>query len=339
MQNSSVFEWSSGRTPKPVYVSKGFGSMTVAWGSGQAARVVAGDRSESDGSEIRTIPLAPGGLAAEGESVLLVPFTAQSVPGISPDGKYLVFHSSRTGNAELWIVETNGQNARQVTRLGSRTMGYPRWSADGKRIAFHAWVGAKPQIHILDADRALSGKLATLGDGVKKITDAALGFFSPGWSPDGKYIYANRSTGGPQIFRIPSEGGTPEELFEGVSAMVTPDGHTIVYAKLGRTGVFSRSLDGDVATNSEFKLVDDYKPPSADITPFPDGFYYIGWDGPAKPRVARFYNFAQKKSVDVAVLTGRAPDTAGLAVTPDRRRLMYSVFTGTGKDLTLIEFQ
>jgi len=34
-----------------------------------------------------------------------------------------------------------------------------------------------------------------------------------------------------------------------------------------------------------------------------------------------------------------AADTPGLAVSPDRRRLMYTQFPGTGTDLTLIEFQ
>jgi Tol biopolymer transport system component len=342
MQSSSIFEWSKGRTPRTLYVSKGLEAMTVAWRSGESARVVTadGDRAQSDYAEIRRIPLAPGGLAAEGEAVPIALQTAQSCPGISPDGKHLVFHRPRNGTADIWIMDENGENARQVTDLGSKTMGYPRWSPDGKRIAFHAWVGDKPQIHILDVDRALNGASpAKRGDGVKQITDATLGFFSPGWSPDGKYIYANRAVGGARIFRIPSNGGTPEDLFEGVTAMITPDGRTILYGKLGRAGIFSRSLEGDVATNSEIKLVDDYKPPGADLMPFADGLYYIGWDGPAKPRVARFYNFKQRKSVDVAVLPGRVSDTPGLIVAPARRSLAFSVFPGSSKDFTLIEFQ
>jgi Tol biopolymer transport system component len=217
---------------------------------------------------------------------------------------------------------------------------WPRWSPDGKLITFHSWVDAKPQIYTLDVERILGSSGDASGSvAPRKITDSAFGFFSPAWSADEKYIYANRATGGSRVFRIPVDGGTPQDLFEGCEPVVTTDGHRVVYAKIGHLGIFSRSLDGDPATNPEEKLVDDYRPPGSDLNLVADGVYYISWNGPGKPRSIRFYNYAARKSIDVAPVSGRVPDVPGLGVSPDRRRLVYSEFSKKGKDLTLIEFQ
>ena len=169
-----------------------------------------------------------------------------------------------------------------------------------KRIAFHAWLGPKPQIFIVDVER----NLGDTGSQIQKVSDSAFGFLAPAWSPDEKYLYVSRMTGGNRTFRIPANGGEPKDLFEGAGAVAAPDGHHVIYAKIGHLGIFSRSLDGDPTTNSEEKLVDDYRPPGSDLSPFRDGFYYVGWYGEGKPRRIRFYSYVQKRSVDVAVVPG-----------------------------------
>ena len=293
--------------------------------------------TDASSVELRAIPLRQSGLEAAGDSAPFVPYTGPSAPGVSPDGRTFLFHREH----QIWAVDENGQNARQLTHLDSVDMGYPRWSRDGKYVAFHASLGLKPQIFTLDMERisGLAGD-GKPGDAVRQITDSEFGFYAPTWSADGKYFYADRASGGARIFRIPVEGGTPEDLFEGAVSRVTADGHGIVYGKIGRLGIFMRSLDGDPATNSEAKLVDDYRPPGNDLNPVSDGVYYVSWNGSGKPRAVRFYSYAQKTAVDVAALPGRIPDTNGTAQRRrDRRRLVYSVLTGTGRDLTLIEFR
>jgi Tol biopolymer transport system component len=338
MQDSAIVDWDGTGNGKQLYAGAGFAGMSITW---QPDRKMTAVMADQDSAELRAIPLRAGGLAAAGPDVLFIPYTGQSAPMFSPDGKIVLFHGARTGADEVWVANSDGGNPRQLTHLNPVTMGFPEWSPDGERIAFHARIGSLPQIYVLDSYRMLGAGSSSMPDvAPNRITDSAFGFYSPTWSADGKYIYANRANGGPRMFRIATDGkGTPEDLFEGVSARVTPDGHRIVYGKDGRLGIFSRSLDGDPATNAEEKLVGDYRPPGADLNPVASGIYYIGWDGAGKPRIARFYSYAQKKSVDVAVLSGRIPDVPGMAVSPDRRSLLYSQFAMTGKDLTLIEFQ
>jgi Tol biopolymer transport system component len=284
--------------------------------------------------------LRPGGLAAAGESTLFAPSVAQSTPRFSPDGRLVAFRGPSAGSNQVWVTDANGENARQMTSSLKGVGGFLRWSPDGKQLAFQVTGDAKPQIYLLGMEW-LSGAKAE-GDAAhapQRITNSAFGFYAPTWSINAKYIYADSATGASRIFRIPVAGGQPEELFEGATSIVTPDGHKIVYAKIGHLGIFSRSLDSDPTTNPEEKLVDDYRPPGSDLNPVSDGLYYISWNGSGKPRSIRFYSYAEKKAMDVVSSPGRIPDSPSLAVSPDRRQIIYGQLTATVKNLTLLEFK
>ena len=53
----------------------------------------------------------------------------------SPDGKRILFESSRSGETQLWTIDIRGGEARQITNLSTEASG-AIWSADGKNIAF-----------------------------------------------------------------------------------------------------------------------------------------------------------------------------------------------------------
>lgn len=85
--------------------------------------------------------------------------------------------------------------------------------------------------------------------------------------------------------------------------------------------------------------MDDYKPPGDDLNPFPDGVYYISWNGDGQRRSIRFYSYAQKKSVDIFVLPGPVGSPQDLAVSPDRLQMVYHQLSSLGTDLSVIEFE
>ncbi|WP_164669659.1 S9 family peptidase [Virgibacillus doumboii] len=60
-----------------------------------------------------------------------------SNPRYSPDGKKLVFQSSRSGVPQLWLLHTDGGEAKQITTFKNGAMN-PTWSKDGKYIIFSA---------------------------------------------------------------------------------------------------------------------------------------------------------------------------------------------------------
>ena len=56
-------------------------------------------------------------------------------PRWSPDGKSILFESSRDGSSQLWIIDIEGGEARQLTNLSTEASN-GIWSRDGKQIAF-----------------------------------------------------------------------------------------------------------------------------------------------------------------------------------------------------------
>ena len=52
----------------------------------------------------------------------------------SPDGTRIAFVSPRSGSHQIWLMDSNGGNLKQLTTTGFNSI--PRWSPDGSYIAF-----------------------------------------------------------------------------------------------------------------------------------------------------------------------------------------------------------
>lgn len=104
-----------------------------------------------------------------------------SDPQTSPDGTQIAFVVGTVDMAANKVInqiyvadlEKPDRPARQITE-GSASSSSPRWSPDGKRIAYIAG----GQIWIMEPD----------GGGKRKISDISTGASNPVWSPDGRMI-------------------------------------------------------------------------------------------------------------------------------------------------------
>jgi dipeptidyl aminopeptidase/acylaminoacyl peptidase len=100
-------------------------------------------------------------------------------PQLSPDGRLIAYQISDPDKAanrsrtQIYLIPVAGGDPVQLTS-GDSSATTPRWSPDGKRIAFVRG----GQIHTMDA---------TGGD-VKKITSISTGAGDPVWSPDGRWL-------------------------------------------------------------------------------------------------------------------------------------------------------
>src|SRR5712671_985000 len=103
-----------------------------------------------------------------------------SQPELSPDGQWVAY-AVRTrmlkedkNEQRLWMVSTRGGDAIPLTAEGVSSA-HPRWSPDGKFLAFlSARNGAKNQVWLLDRR----------GGEAQKLTEVAQGVNDFEWSPD-----------------------------------------------------------------------------------------------------------------------------------------------------------
>lgn len=68
-----------------------------------------------------------------------------SNPRFSPDGKQVVFQSSRSGLPQLWLLHTDGGEAQQLTSFKNGAKD-PNWSKDGSYIIFCASLEADEDV-------------------------------------------------------------------------------------------------------------------------------------------------------------------------------------------------
>lgn len=115
-------------------------------------------------------------------------------PRFSPDGSRIAFTSDRGGGDNIWVMNTDGSDKRQVTKEDFRLLNQPTWSPDGRFIA------AKK--HFTTERSAGTGEIwlyhVSGGGGVQVVERAnerlqkELG--EPVFAPDGSAIYYTRNT-------------------------------------------------------------------------------------------------------------------------------------------------
>ena len=93
-------------------------------------------------------------------------------PAWSPKGKWIAFTSDRAGDKDIYRMDIDGENVKQLTKQGNCFE--PAWSPDSRWIAFvsHA------TLFVMDAE---GGNARHLGKAGTVSTDCT-------WSPDGKQI-------------------------------------------------------------------------------------------------------------------------------------------------------
>jgi dipeptidyl aminopeptidase/acylaminoacyl peptidase len=162
-------------------------------------------------------------------------------PRLSPDGRRVAYVVSRTDEeantyrTAIWVAALDGSEEPRQFTSGERNDGSPRWSPDGRWLAFVSnregdEKKAKGQLYVLPAD----------GGEPRKLTDGKESVESIAWSPDSTRIAFAR--------RVPDEAYEEED-----DRKRAPRRFTRVFFKLdgvGWTGdrrkhVFVVGLDGD----------------------------------------------------------------------------------------------
>jgi len=163
-------------------------------------------------------------------------FTGRPGPFLSR----IAFISDRSGASELWVMDWNGSNPKQLTKHGSIALA-PAWAPDGSKLVFTSFLRGTPALFELIPQEGYLRPLWNQG-GVNS---------SASFSPDGSQVaFASSVDGNVDIYTISTQGGTPRRLTtaRGIDTQPAwaPNGRQIAFtsARAGSPQIFLMDSDG-----------------------------------------------------------------------------------------------
>ena len=151
--------------------------------------------------------------------------------GQSLAGTHIYFVSDRTGHKEIWAMDYDGKNQRQITHFNAISI-EPAVSPDGSKVAFTSFARGNPGIFVFSVDPVRDLRFYNQGASVNS---------SPSFTPDGKQIVYSSSAGRCCRIFIANLDGSG---FRPISSMSSIDTEPKVNPKTGSDIVFVSGRSG-----------------------------------------------------------------------------------------------
>ena len=190
----------------------------------------------------------------------------------------IVFDSDRTGNFEIFVMQTDGSAVRQLTANTTFDSWWPRISPDRKRILFYR---TPKGVHDTDYSQTSLWAMNADGSAVTLLRDRGTdGWVLQGhgeWSPDGTQLTMfGGAVANPQIYVTRADGTQPRRVTDGLGFWVdpswSPNGSRLAFAGCVTTPcpvanfeIYTAAADGTGAptrvTNDAIRDNDPYYSP------------------------------------------------------------------------------
>lgn len=296
-------------------------------------------------------------------------------PAMARRDSTLVYMLWSTRRALLRIPIGAGSESVTPARLAGQVSENeePRYSPDGRRVAFSSDRSGRHEIWVADASGANPVQLTTLGERTGSprwspdgrqiafdsrhngnwdiyVIDAAGGVprrvaahaaedSRPSWSADGRWIYfGSDRSGSQQVWKVAGAGGAPLQVTRngGYEAFESSDGRVLYYTRSGVPGLWSVPIAG-----GEEQLVWKELPEnSRNWTPAAEGIYHLAPRpaGAAPGLVLQFFRISSQRVEQVADLPSIRARESGLSASPDGRWLIFSGIHEMETDLAVLRY-
>jgi Tol biopolymer transport system component len=287
---------------------------------------------------------------------------------VSGEGRHLVYSHS-VFDSDIWRISLHGksQEPGQNFISSTRLEFHPKYSPDGKRIAFESNRSGNHEIWIADADgsnpvqltafhNARAGSPRWSPDGRKiafdsnaagnwdiyvvsaqggkttRLTTNEANDFRPSWSGDGNWIYyCSNRTGHGQVWKVPANGGAEVQVTRngGYIAFESLSGGDLYYTK--EHEVWKMPVRG----GDEVRVLKS--PAEIYFVPAKRGIYFLedtqSFDNTLS---LKFLDFTTHAIKTIAAVPGPIADDE-ISVSPDERWMLYGKTGREGSELMLIE--
>lgn len=162
------------------------------------------------------------------------------LPEWSPDGKTIALTSDRTNDGEIFLMNPDGSDPRNITRRSLSTEMNPTWSPDGRHLAFISDRSGTRSVFIMDKH----------GRNQHAVTDGSLECHAPHWSPRGDRIaFCGQRDGNFDVYLVNVDGTgltrlTTDTAWDGHPAF-SPDGRRLAFVsnRSGSSDIWLMDLD------------------------------------------------------------------------------------------------
>jgi Tol biopolymer transport system component len=265
----------------------------------------------------------------------------EQFPSLLPDGKWVLYSGQESGNRDIYLLSTSGQNPINLTADSPADDDEPAASPDGERIAFRS-------------SREGGGifVMGRTGEGVRRATPTDVrDAYNPAWSPDGTEIaYTTENVqltpmngeGASGLWIVNMNTGRQRKLDVGdaMQANWSPHGRRIAYVSrqqlLGGSGtaggigwmkIRTVPVGGGPAVFATTGKATDWSPVWA-----PDGkhlFFVSDRGGSMNLWRVAIDEPSGRPLADPEPITTPAPFLAHLSISNDGRRIAYTAVSQT----------
>jgi Tol biopolymer transport system component len=171
-------------------------------------------------------------------------------PTYSPDGEWILFSSTRSGNQDLWMMSTKTGAVRRLTDDPGEDWD-PAFTRDGRQILWSSNRSGAFEVWMADSD----------GSNVRQVTREGHDAENPTATPDGKWIVFNQGSGPDRgIRKVRFDGSGASQVLKGTTVLpdLSPDGEYVSFRLNIRVELFglrvARLSDGSVVSTFDMDL-------------------------------------------------------------------------------------